>query len=142
MFDRKTTQHFELPYPLWKEESRHIHRMLTASNSLKRSEYLHTDIGSNFFCSPNTEAINNIQTVNILSIYLNVSCKKRAVRCTKAPAMRRVRRRAPPQGCIVRSLALHFCQRLFPRLELVTSWSHDSNCTSYSKALLLYKHIL
>ncbi|PHT84536.1 hypothetical protein T459_12979 [Capsicum annuum] len=29
-----------------------------------------------------------------------------------------------------------YCQRLFPRLELVTSWSHGGNFTSYSKASL------
>ncbi|KAF3626704.1 hypothetical protein FXO38_29106 [Capsicum annuum] len=46
---------------------------------------------------------------------------KRAARCTKATAMRGVRGRALPQGCIVRSFTLHFCQRLFPRLEPLTS---------------------
>ncbi|KAF3660740.1 hypothetical protein FXO38_12053, partial [Capsicum annuum] len=54
----------------------------------------------------------------------------------KVTAMRGVRGRAPPQGCIVRSLTLHFCQRLFPRLEPLTSWSYDNNFTSYSKAPL------
>ncbi|KAM3269009.1 hypothetical protein P3S67_030973 [Capsicum chacoense] len=43
--------------------------------------------------------------------------------------MHGVRGRAPPQGCIVRSLTLHFCLRLFPRLEPVSSWSHDNNFT-------------
>ncbi|XP_047271588.1 uncharacterized protein LOC107856384 isoform X3 [Capsicum annuum] len=47
---------------------------------------------------------------------------KRVARSTKATAMRCVRGRAPPQGCIVRSLTLHFYQRLFPRLEPVVTW--------------------
>ncbi|KAK4726054.1 hypothetical protein R3W88_030971 [Solanum pinnatisectum] len=45
----------------------------------------------------------------------------RAAWCTKAPAMHRVQVRARPQGPIVGSLTLHFCQRLFPRLEPMTS---------------------
>ncbi|PHU07840.1 hypothetical protein BC332_24329 [Capsicum chinense] len=51
--------------------------------------------------------------------------------------MRGVRGRAPPQGCIVRSLTLHFCHRLFSRLEPVTFWLHGNDFTSYSKAPLL-----
>lgn len=74
---------------------------------------------------------------------------KRAARCTKAPAMCKVRERAWSQGPIIRSLTLHFCQRLFAWLEPLTwqqlyrllqslnpwlSWSHDENFTDYSKA--------
>nr|XP_033508317.1 uncharacterized protein LOC117273294 [Nicotiana tomentosiformis] len=49
--------------------------------------------------------------------------------------MREVRGRAEPQGSIIRSLTLHFCKRLFPRLEPVTAWSHGNNFTSYAKRL-------
>ncbi|KAK4358881.1 hypothetical protein RND71_021110 [Anisodus tanguticus] len=37
---------------------------------------------------------------------------------------------------IVCRLTLHFCRRLFPRLEPMTFWSHGSNFTGYSKAPL------
>ncbi|PHT39729.1 Heat shock protein 90-1 [Capsicum baccatum] len=70
------------------------------------------------------------------SIWAQKSKNKRAAQCTKATTMRGVRGRAPPQGCIGCSLTLHFCQRPSPRLEPVTSWSHDSNFTRYSKAPL------
>jgi hypothetical protein len=30
----------------------------------------------------------------------------------------------------VRILSLHFCKRLFPGLELMTSWSQDNNFTA------------
>jgi hypothetical protein len=37
-------------------------------------------------------------------------------------------------GSIVRSLSLHYCKRLFPGLEPVTSWSQ---CSSFTTALPL-----
>ncbi|KAF3634763.1 hypothetical protein FXO38_24974 [Capsicum annuum] len=47
--------------------------------------------------------------------------------------MHGIRGRASPQRCIVHSLTLHFCQRLFPRLESVTRRSCGSNFTSEDK---------
>lgn len=38
--------------------------------------------------------------------------------------MHGVRGKASPQGCITRSLILHFCRRLFPMLEL-QSWTNN-----------------
>ena len=39
-------------------------------------------------------------------------------------------------GSLVRSLSLHFCKRLFPGLEPVTSWSQGSNFYRCAKAPL------
>ncbi|KAG5630776.1 hypothetical protein H5410_002493 [Solanum commersonii] len=80
-----------------------------------------------------------LSVMEFLKLGLETRQKRRAARCTKAPAMCRVQGRARPQGPIVRSLTLHFCQRLFLRLEPMTSWSHGSNFTNYSKAPLSLK---
>jgi len=50
--------------------------------------------------------------------------------------MRGFREKAGPQESILRSMILHFCKRLFPRLEPVISWSHGSSFTSYAKVPL------
>ncbi|KAF3619327.1 putative ABC transporter C family member 10-like [Capsicum annuum] len=46
--------------------------------------------------------------------------------------------RAGPQGSIVRRLTLHFCEKLFPRLEFVISWSHDHNFTAIPRLPFLW----
>jgi hypothetical protein len=43
-----------------------------------------------------------------------------------APACARSREGSNHFGSYVRSLFLHFCKRLFPELELMTSWSHGN----------------
>ncbi|XP_070001829.1 uncharacterized protein [Nicotiana sylvestris] len=60
----------------------------------------------------------------------------------KGKMMIRVRGRDGPQRSIVRSLTLHFCKRLFPRLEPMTSLSHDNNFASYALSRRLFKLIL
>ncbi|XVF03453.1 hypothetical protein REPUB_Repub04eG0262700 [Reevesia pubescens] len=50
-------------------------------------------------------------------------------RCTKLPLYAGSGEGSGHFGPIVRNLPLHFCKRLFPRLELVTSRSHGSNST-------------
>ncbi|PHT37847.1 hypothetical protein CQW23_21420 [Capsicum baccatum] len=90
------------------------------------------------FCQrlfPRLELVNSWSHDNNFTSYSKAPLQ-RAAWCTKATAMRGIRGRVPPQGCIVLNLTLHFCQRLFPRLEPVNSWSHDTNFTSYSKAPL------
>ena len=44
--------------------------------------------------------------------------------------LRRVGEGSDHFGSIVRSLSLHFCKRLFPGLEPVTSWSQGSSFTT------------
>ena len=47
-----------------------------------------------------------------------------------APACAGSREGADHFGSIVRSLSLHFCKRLFPGLEPMTSWSQGSSFTT------------
>src|SRR4051812_37863866 len=47
-----------------------------------------------------------------------------------APACAGFREGSDHFGTIVRSLSLHFCKRLFPGLEPVTSWSQRNNFTA------------
>jgi hypothetical protein len=47
-------------------------------------------------------------------------------------------------GSYVRNISLHFCKRLFPGLELMTSWSQGNNFTAAPGLPFLYQelHIL
>ena len=47
-----------------------------------------------------------------------------------APACAGSREGSDHFGSIVRSLSLHFCKRLFPGLEPMTSWSQGSSFTT------------
>ena len=53
-----------------------------------------------------------------------------------APACAGSREGSDHFGSIVRSLSLHFCKRLFPGLEPVTSWSQGSSFYHCAKAPL------
>ena len=56
--------------------------------------------------------------------------KKGGSPSARSSRLRRVRGRVRPLGSFVRSLSLHFCKRLFPGLEPVTSWSQGSSFTT------------
>ncbi|KAM3213463.1 hypothetical protein ACQJBY_066065 [Aegilops geniculata] len=56
--------------------------------------------------------------------------KKRAAPVHVAPACAGSGEGSDHFGSIVRSLSLHFCKRLFPGLEPVTSWSQGSSFTT------------
>lgn len=71
-----------------------------------------------------------------ITIYIYVQA-----RCTNSPTVHRVWGSARPQRSIVRSLPFHFCRRLFPKLEPMTSWSYGGNFTGYSKAPLRNNYI-
>ena len=59
-----------------------------------------------------------------------------------APACTRSGEGSDHFGSIVRSLSLHFCKRLFPGLEPVTSWSQGSSFYHCAKAPLQLKNCI
>ena len=70
------------------------------------------------------------------SNYLDLLYKKGQLGAIKLLPYAGSRGRVGPLGSIVCSLTLYFYKRLFPRLELVTSWSQGSNSYRCAKAPL------
>ena len=68
------------------------------------------------------------------SVQLVLCITERQPCATKLPPYAGSRGRVGRLRSIVRSLTLHFCKRLFPRLEPMTSWSQGSNPYHCAKA--------